>query len=135
MGGVAVLPLSIFLHTLRGEKQVFTLQISTALAVCHTRCHYVFNRTSREKTSMGWFYRLKLDLVINHKGHIMGCQNDGKGYTHDCTPLDALSKRLTGKILADKGLYRQKSKASGTVGYTSSPGSVKYEKRSHAPHA
>ena len=64
-------PLMVLLHSLSGEPSGVDFADSTMLAVCHNRRihrHKVFERlAARGKTSMGWFYGLKLHFVINHK--------------------------------------------------------------------
>ena len=65
-------PLMVLLHGLSGEPTGVYFVDSTKLAVCHNRRihrHKVFDGlAARGKTSMGWFYGLKLHFVINHKG-------------------------------------------------------------------
>ena len=56
---------------LSGEQTGIYFVNSTKLAVCHNRRrhrHKVYDGlAARGKTSMGWFYGLKLHCVINHK--------------------------------------------------------------------
>jgi hypothetical protein len=81
-------PLMILLHSLSGEQTGIYFADSTKLAVCHNRRihrHKVFDGLAeRGKTSMGWFYGLKLHFVINHKGQIVALKitpgNTAKGY-------------------------------------------------------
>ena len=79
---------------------------STKLAVCHNRRihrHKVFDGlAARGKTSMGWFYGLKLHFVINHKGQIVALRIT-PGNTADSAVLDEITQHLTGKAYADKG--------------------------------
>ena len=51
---------------------------------------------------MGWFYRLKLHFVINHKGQIMALKIT-PGNTADSIVLDEMTRHLAGKLYADKG--------------------------------
>jgi hypothetical protein len=99
-------PLMVLLHSLSGEQTGLYFADSTKLAVCHNRRidrHKVFNGlAARGKTSMGWFYGLKLHFVINHKGQVMALKIT-PGNTADSTVLDEITQRLTGKIYADKG--------------------------------
>ena len=57
---------------------------------------------ARGKTSMGWFFGLKLHFVINHKGQIMALKIT-PGNTADSSVLDEIAKYLSGKLYADKG--------------------------------
>src|SRR5215211_1378530 len=94
------------LHGLSGEQTGVSFVDSTKLAVCHNRRihrHKVFDGlAARGKTSMGWFYGLKLHFVINHKGQIMALKIT-PGNTADSTVLDAMTRHLAGKLYADKG--------------------------------
>ena len=99
-------PLMVLLHSLSGEHTGLYFADSTKLAVCHNRRihrHQVFDGlAARGKTSMGWFYGLKLPCVINHKGQIVAL-NITPGNTADSTMLDAMTRHLAGKLYADKG--------------------------------
>ena len=99
-------PLMILLHSLSGEQTGIYFADSTKLAVCHNRRihrHKVFDGlAARGKTSMGWFYGLKLHFVINHKGQIMALKIT-PGNTADSTVLDEITRHLAGKLYADKG--------------------------------
>jgi hypothetical protein len=99
-------PLMVLLHSLSGEPSGVYFADATKLAVCHNRRihrHKVFNGlAARGKTSMGWFYGLKLHFVINHKGQIMALKIT-PGNTADSTVLDEITQHLAGKIYADKG--------------------------------
>jgi Transposase DDE domain len=99
-------PLMVLLHSLSGEETGIYFGDSSKLAVCHNRRidrHRVFDGlAARGKTSMGWFFGLKLHVVINHKGEIMALKIT-PGNIADSTVLDEITKRLTGKLYADKG--------------------------------
>jgi hypothetical protein len=99
-------PLMVLLHSLSGEHTGVYFADSTKLAVCHNRRidrHKVFDGlAARGKTSMGWFFGLKLHFVINHKGQIMALKIT-PGNTADSTVLEEISQYLTGKLYADKG--------------------------------
>ena len=90
-------PLMVLLHSLSGEPSGVYFADSTKLAVCHNRRihrHEVFERlAARGKTSMGWFYGLKLHFVINHKGQVMALKIT-PGNTADSTVLDAMTQHL-----------------------------------------
>jgi hypothetical protein len=95
-------PLMVLLHSLSGEQTGIYFADSTKLAVCHNRRihrHKVFDGlAARGKTSVGWFYGLKLHFVINHKGQIMALR-----ITPGNTVLNEMIQHLTGKLYADKG--------------------------------
>jgi hypothetical protein len=99
-------PLMVLLHSLSGEQTGVYFAASSKLAVCHNRRidrHKVFDGlAARGKTSMGWFYGLKLHFVINHKGQIMALKITS-GNTADSTVLDEMTRPLAGKLYADKG--------------------------------
>jgi hypothetical protein len=88
-------PLMVLLHSLSGEQTGIYFADSTKLAVCHNRRihrHKVFDGlAARGKTSMGWFYGLKLHFVINHKGQIMALKIT-PGNTADSTVLDEMTR-------------------------------------------
>ena len=99
-------PLMMLLHSLSGEQTGLYFADSTKLAVCHNRRisrHKVFDGlAARGKTSVGWFFGLKLHFVINHKGQIVALKIT-PGNTADSTVLDEIAKHLRGKLYADKG--------------------------------
>ena len=99
-------PLMVLLHSMSGEQTGVYFADSTKLAVCHNRRihrHQVFDGlAARGKTSMGWFFGLKLHFVINHKGQIMALKITPAN-TADSTVLDEITQLLAGKIYADKG--------------------------------
>ena len=103
-------PLMVLLHGLSGAQTGIYFADSTKLAVCHNRRihpHKVFDGlAARVKTSMGWFFGLKLHFVINHKGQIMAVKIT-PGNTADSTVLDAMTRHLAGKLYADKGYIGQ----------------------------
>ncbi len=100
------LPLSVLIQSLLGEKTGIYIADSTSLSVCHNRRinrHRVFkNLAARGKTTMGWFYGLKLHIVINNKGEVMAIRIT-KGNVDDRSVLEELTKHLKGKLFADKG--------------------------------
>jgi hypothetical protein len=99
-------PLMVLLHSLGGEQTGIYFADPTKLAVCHNRRihrHKVFDGlAARGKTSMGWFYGLKLHFVINHNGQIMALKIT-PGNTADSTVPDEITRHLRGKFYADKG--------------------------------
>jgi hypothetical protein len=101
-----LVPMAVLLYSLRGEETGIYFADSTSLAVCHNRRinrNRVFKgMAARGKTSMGWFYGLKLHLIINHKGEIMAVKITS-GNKSDSAALGGLAGLLQGKLYADKG--------------------------------
>ena len=99
-------PLMVLLHSLSGEESGIYFGASSKLAICHNRRidrHRVFDGlAARGKTSMGWFFGLKLHFVINHKGQIMALKITA-GNVADSSVLDEITRHLRGKLYADKG--------------------------------
>lgn len=103
-------PLSAYLKSLYGSCSGISFIDSTALEVCNNHRihqHKVFaGLAERGKGSMGWFYGLKLHLVINDRGEILACQIT-PGNVDDRKPVPVLCKRLFGKLIADRGYISQ----------------------------
>jgi len=81
---------------------------STKLPVCHNRrihSHKVFkDLAARGKTSVGFFYGLKLHLVINTRGEIIAFRvTSGNVADNNKELLKSILKGLKGKIFGDKG--------------------------------
>ena len=102
--------LSAYLKSLYGNCSGISFVDSTALEVCDNHRihnHKVFEGIAeRGKGSMGWFYGLKVHLVINDRGEILACQIT-PGNVDDRKPVPALCKRLFGKLIADRGYISQ----------------------------
>jgi len=103
-------PLSAYLKSLYGSCSGISFVDSTALEVCDTHRihnHKVFEAVAeRGKGSMGWFYGLKVHLVISDRGEIRACQIT-PGNVDDRKPVPALCKHLFGKLIADRGYISQ----------------------------
>ncbi len=71
-------PLSAYLKSLYGRCRGISFINSTALEVCDNdriHNHKVFEGfAERGKGSMGWFYGLKLHLLVNDCAEILACQ-------------------------------------------------------------
>ena len=84
---------------------------STSLKVCNnkrTSKHKVFREVAAlSKTTKGWFYGLKLHIVINSKGDIMNFIFTA-GNVDDREVVPAMTQRLTGLIFGDKGYMGSK---------------------------
>jgi transposase len=103
-------PLSAYLTSLYGRCHGISFIDSTALSVCDNHRihnHKVFAQLAqRGKGSMGWFYGFKLHLVVNDCGELLACQIT-PGNVDDREPVPALSRRLFGKLIADRGYISQ----------------------------
>jgi hypothetical protein len=103
-------PLSAYLKSLYGKCSGISFVDSTTLAVCDNHRihnHKVFEGVAeRGKGSMGWFYGLKLHLVVNDRGEILSCQVTA-GNVDDRKPVLKLCKDLFGKLIADRGYISQ----------------------------
>ncbi|CAH2560039.1 IS982 family transposase [Cardinium endosymbiont of Oedothorax gibbosus] len=79
---------------------------AAAVKVCNIkRAHSnrVFKSiATKGKTSTGWFFGLKLHLIVNDLGEIMNFQLT-TGKTNDRLPVEDLCKHFMGKMFADKG--------------------------------
>jgi transposase len=103
-------PLCAYLKRLYGRCHGISFIDSTALSVCDNHRihnHKVFAGVAqRGKGSMGWFYGFKLHLVVNDCGELLACQIT-PGNVDDREPVPTLSRRLFGKLIADRGYISQ----------------------------
>lgn len=81
---------------------------STALKVSHVRrsnSHKTFKKIAKKgMTSMGWFYGLKLHIVVNHQGEIINFEiTAGNVSDGNSDLIDRLTDNVTGILVADKG--------------------------------
>lgn len=99
-------PLCVLLQSLFGEKTGIYIADATSLPVCHNKrinhSRVFKGLAARGKTTMGWFYGLKLHLVINHKGSIVAVKIT-PGNIDERTVLDEMTRHLKGSLFADKG--------------------------------
>jgi hypothetical protein len=106
----ALLALIGFLDTRKGRCTGIGFIDSTPLRVCHNlRIHshrVMAGIAQRGKTSTGWFFGFKLHLVTNEQGELLEvCITPGN--VDDRTPVEALTKKLWGKLFGDKGYLSQ----------------------------
>lgn len=107
---LALLPLCAYLETRKGACTGLQFIDSLPIRVCHNRrihSHKVFaGLAQRGKSSMGWFYGLKLHLVINERGELLAVTLT-PGQVDDRRPVQKLVRQLWGKLLADRGYISQ----------------------------
>jgi hypothetical protein len=107
----AIVPLSSYFSTLKGEATGIEFIDSTSIKVCHNlripRHKTFLGIAERGKGTMGWFYGFKLHLVTNYKGEIVDAKLT-TGNVHDTKPVIELSRNLSGKLYADKGYISKK---------------------------
>lgn len=96
---------------IKGEITGIQFIDSTTLEVCKTpraKRHKVFAGLAKKgKTSMGWFYGLKLHTVVNHRGEIVALTITS-GDADDRKPVPNLVKNIFGKLIGDKGYLSAK---------------------------
>lgn len=106
-----VFPLFCYLFSLLEQPTGISFIDSTILTVCHTRrasSHKTFKGiASKSKTSTGWFFGLKLHLVINEYGKLQAFQLTN-GSTHDLIPVESLVEKLFGYLFGDKAYLSKK---------------------------
>jgi hypothetical protein len=108
--------LFFFIHYQGLGKQTGIYYVdSTKLVVCDNHRihnHKVFKKIAqRGKTSTGWFYGLKLHLIINELGELMGiCFTSGNISDNNVSVMQHLCKNLSlqGKIFGDAGYVSHK---------------------------
>lgn len=111
----AIMPLLVLLLNVPGQETGRYFIDATKLFVCDNRRiyrHKVFSGIAqRGKTSMGWFFGMKLHLVINDKGEIMSFRLT-PGNTDDRTVVEKMLQGLQGWLFADKGYVSKKLRES-----------------------
>ena len=94
----------------QAEKTGISYIDSSPLEVCHPKRIYsnkVFKRVAAlGKTTKGWFYGLKVHLVINERGQLHAVKFT-PGNIDDRTPVPDLVKDLLGLLFADKGYIKK----------------------------
>lgn len=107
----AIFPMTLFTH-IRGGKRTGIYYIdSSCLPVCHLkryRRHKVFeNVASFGRTSVGWFFGLKLHLVTNDRGELIAFKMTS-GSSSDSNSAESLLSALKGLAFGDKGYLGKK---------------------------
>lgn len=105
-----LLPLCCYLQTRFGDNTGISFIDSTKLAVCHNKRisrNKVFDCVAkRGKTTVGWFYGLKLHLLINDRGELLRVKIT-QGNVDDRSPVVFLVQNVIGKLFGDKGYISQ----------------------------
>ena len=107
----AFVPLFAYLYYCKGKKTGLSFIDSTTVKVCHVkRCYSnkVFRGIAKKgKSTTGWFFGLKLHLIVNEYGEILSFQIT-PGNVADINPVETLTKGLWGKLFGDRGYISSK---------------------------
>lgn len=105
------IPLCVYLKSCFGQDSGISFIDATSLKVshiCRAKRHRVFRALAGwGKSSVGWFYGLKLHLVVNERGELLNITVT-PGNRDDRKPVKELLAGLTGKVFADRGYASQK---------------------------
>lgn len=106
-----LLPLCAYFQcTCLGECTGVSFIVSTSVDVCLNQrigLHKVFaGLAGRGRTSTGWFFGFKLQLVINDRGELLNVILT-PGNVDDRKPVPRLVRQLFGKVFGDKGYISQ----------------------------
>lgn len=106
-----IFPLVLFSQINAGKRTGFYYIDSTCLPVCHLK-RSRRNKTFKEiakygHTSIGWFFGLKLHIVINNCGELMAFKIT-KGNVNDSSASESVLKSLQGMAFGDKGYISKK---------------------------
>ena len=107
----ALFPLTLFAQMSSGKRTGIYYIDSSCLPVCHLarkRRHKVFNSVAEfGRTSLGWFFGLKLHLVINEQGELMAFRIT-RGNYNDSKMASPFLKLFQGLAFGDKGYISKK---------------------------
>lgn len=105
-----VLPLLSLQKTLAAKSEGVAFIDSTILSVCHVcriSSHKVFKKIAKKgRSTTGWFYGMKLHLLINHRAEIISWMIT-PGNIDDRVPVSELLKGTLGKVYGDRGYISQ----------------------------
>lgn len=104
----ATIPLLALMVSLLGRPGLANFVDSTTLDVCDNKRiwkHRVFKGlATRGKSSMGWFFGMKLHITVNDGGEIVSFMiTPGNVADNNQKMMDKLTRRLSGKLYADRG--------------------------------
>jgi hypothetical protein len=107
----ATFPMALFAQLKSGKRTGIYYVDSSGLPVCHLkrqRRHKTFQAVAQfGKSSVGWFFGLKLHLVINDKGALIAFKIT-QGNHSDTKAAEPLLKSLEGLAFGDKGYISKK---------------------------
>jgi Transposase DDE domain len=106
-----IFPLTLFAQFKSGKKTGIYYIDGSCLPVCHlkrSRRNKVFKAIAEYgRTSVGWFFGLKVHLVINNLGELIAFKIT-KGNVHDGAAAKSLLSALEGLAFGDKGYIGKK---------------------------
>ena len=101
-----VVPIAMFLKASFGKCSGISIIDSTSINVCHNRRirrNKVFSGLAeRGKTTMGWFFGLKVHLIANDRGELLSVRLT-EGNVDDRQPVPKMVENIFGKLFGDKG--------------------------------
>ena len=107
----AIFPLTLFTQLKCGKKTGIYYIDGSCLPVCHikrSKRNKVFKEVAEYgRTSVGWFFGLKIHVVINHHGELMAFKIT-RGNVHDASAAGSLLSSLEGLAFGDKGYIGKK---------------------------
>ncbi len=107
----AIFPMTLFTQVKSGKQTGIYYIDSSCLPVCHlkrSKRHKSFDSIAKYgRTSVGWFFGLKLHIVINDRGELIAFKVT-KGSNSDCKEAAPLLKTLQGLAFGDKGYISKK---------------------------
>lgn len=103
-----VMPMLVFLYTLLDSCTGVSIIDSFKLEACNIKrssSHKTLQSIAKKgKTSMGWFYGMKVHIVINHLGEIIAFYiSSGNVADNNELVLFKMTKKILGKLFGDKG--------------------------------
>lgn len=107
----AIFPMTLFTQLKSGRRTGIYYIDSSCLPVCHikrSRRHKTFDEIAQYgRTSVGWFFGLKLHVVINDHGELIAFKIT-QGNRNDVQETATLLRQLQGLVFGDKGYIGKK---------------------------
>lgn len=106
-----IFPMTLFTQLKGGKRTGIYYIDSSCLPVCHlkrSKRHKTFDAIAQYgRTSVGWFFGLKLHVVTNECGELIAFKIT-KGHRSDCKEAASLLGELKGLAFGDKGYIGKK---------------------------